>query len=92
MPTLPAVGEFWMIRLPAKEASIAELIEALVPAARIEIRLTSARPIISAAAVTAVRPGWRIVLSRARRAVMPRQASGRARARASATTMRSRPP
>ena len=86
MPVLPVVAEFWTIRLPAKEASIAWLIEAFVPAARIEIRLTSARPIISAAAVTAVRPGWRIVLSRARRAVMPRQASGLASRCARPTT------
>src|SRR3954463_4379106 len=58
------------------------------PAAKIDTNVTSATPTISAAAVTAVRPGWRIVFSRARRPVMPRvlsngrpmtEASGRTR-------------
>src|SRR3954454_6375890 len=60
----------------------------LTPAAKIDTNVTSATPTISAAAVTAVRPGWRIVFSRARRPVMPRvlsngrpmtEASGRTR-------------
>src|SRR3954452_4553782 len=45
------------------------------PAAKIDTNATSATPTISAAAVTAVRPGWRIVFSRARRPVMPRKRS-----------------
>ncbi len=46
-------------------ASIAPLMVALAPAAKIEAKVTSATPIISAAAVTAVRPGWRTEFSRA---------------------------
>ena len=34
-------------------------------------KVTSARPIISAAAVDAVRPGWRTAFSRARRPAAP---------------------
>ena len=37
----------------------------VAPAAKIEAKVTSATPIMSAAAVTAVRPGWRTVFSRA---------------------------
>ena len=49
--------------------------DALTPAARIETKVTSARPIISAAAVTAVRLGLRIAFSRASRPATPRSRS-----------------
>ena len=45
--------------------STAWLIVALAPAAKIDTNATSVTPIISAAAVTAVRPGWRTEFSRA---------------------------
>src|SRR5436309_5758286 len=41
-------------------------------AAKIDANATRATPTISAAAVAAVRPGWRIAFSRARRPVIPR--------------------
>ena len=48
------------------------------PAAKIVTKTTSARPIISADAVTAVRCGWRAAFSRARRPVRPwMRSSGR---------------
>src|SRR5579863_7826152 len=86
MPWLPAVELSVTIRFPANDASIALLIDALVPAASTAISVTRARPIISEVAVTAVRPGWRTVLSRANRAVIPRQLTRPARARATPTT------
>ena len=43
--------------------------------AKTDAKVTSATPIISAAAVTAVRPGWRTVFSRAMRPVTPRKRS-----------------
>src|SRR3954462_13426891 len=55
-----------------KLSSTALAIVVFTPAAKIDTNATSATPTISAAAVTAVRPGWRIVFSRARRPVMPR--------------------
>ena len=50
---------------------MAPLMVAFAPAAKIEAKVTSATPIMSAAAVTAVRPGWRTEFSRASRPVMP---------------------
>ena len=50
---------------------MAPLIVAFAPAAKIEAKVTSATPIMSAAAVTAVRPGWRTEFSRASWPVMP---------------------
>ena len=41
-------------------------------AAKIDANATSATPTMSAAAVAAVRPGWRMAFSRARRPVIPR--------------------
>ena len=56
-------------------SSTALAIVSLAPAAKIDTNVTSATPTISAAAVTAVRPGWRTVFSRAMRPVMPRKRS-----------------
>ena len=50
---------------------MAPLMVAFAPAAKIEAKVTSATPIMSAAAVTAVRPGWRTEFSRASWPVMP---------------------
>ena len=50
---------------PRKLASIVLLMPALSPAANTATNVTSASPIISAAAVTAVRPGLRMAFSRA---------------------------
>ena len=50
---------------------MAPLMVAFAPAAKIDANVTSATPIMSAAAVTAVRPGWRTEFSRASRPVMP---------------------
>ena len=49
--------------------------DALMPAANTVTKTTTARPIISAPAVTAVRPGLRTVFSRASRPVRPRSLS-----------------
>ena len=74
-------------------------IDALTPAARMETKVTSASPIISAAAVTAVRLGLRIAFSRASRPATPRNRSsgsptapairGTSRGLSSATAMNS---
>ena len=57
------------------------------PAAKIVTNTTSARPTISAAAVTAVRCGWRIAFSRASTPVTPwKRASGAPIPRASGWT------
>jgi hypothetical protein len=56
-----------MIRSPANVLPIAWSIVALVPSASTATNVTSARPTVSAAAVTIVRPGWRIAFSRASR-------------------------
>ena len=57
------------------------------PAAKIVTSTTSARPTISAAAVTAVRCGWRIAFSRASTPVRPwKRASGAPSTRASGRT------
>ncbi len=53
-------------------------IVSFAPAAKIDAKVTSATPTISAAAVTAVRPGWRTLFSRARRPVMPQALERRA--------------
>ena len=79
---------FSMIRLPAKERLTALSIVAFVPAASTDTNATSAIPIVSAAAVTIVRPGWRMAFSRASRPVMPRQMTSTPIARASAGTTR----
>ena len=50
-------------------------IDALTPAARMDTNVTRASPIISAAAVTAVRLGLRSAFSRASRPATPRSRS-----------------
>ena len=60
-------SEFWMIRPPAKFSSTTWATVLLIPAAKTVTKATSARPIISAAAVIAVRLGLRCAFSRARR-------------------------
>ncbi len=85
--SLPAC-EFSTIRSPAKERLTARSIVAFVPSASTATNVTSARPTVSAAAVTIVRPGWRIAFSRARRPVTPRQLTSTPIARASAGTTR----
>ena len=62
--------------------------ETLVLEAAMETNVTRARPIIRAAAVTAVRPGWRRVFSRASFPVMPRHVTSTPIARARAGTKR----
>ena len=52
---------------PASVRSIRSSTEARSPLANTVTKTTSARPIISAAEVTAVRPGWRVEFSRASR-------------------------
>ena len=80
---------FWRTTSPWKLRSIALPIEALIPAANTVTKTTTARPIISAAAVTAVRPGLRTAFSRARRPVMPRSfSSGQPATEASGRTSR----
>ena len=76
-----------MTRLEWKVWSIASFTEPRVPAAKIVTNVTRARPIISAAAVTAVRPGLRMAFSRARRPVSPvSRSSGRPTTEASGRT------
>ena len=58
------------------------------PAAKIAEKVTSATPIMSAAAVAAVRPGWRTLFSRASRPVTPRRANGAPMTEASGRTSR----
>ena len=79
---------FWITSSPWKLRSTAEAIDPLIPAAKIVTKVTRASPIISAAAVAAVRPGRRWEFSRASRPVSPRsfssgtpvtEASGRTR-------------
>ena len=68
-PAAGGIGEnpspFCSRKSPRKFWSIVLLMPALSPAANTATKVTSARPIIKAAAVTAVRPGLRIVFSRA---------------------------
>jgi hypothetical protein len=59
------------VRSPAKARSTDRSIDPRKPAAKIVTNVTSARPIMSAAAVAAVRPGLRVAFSRARRPGMP---------------------
>ncbi len=74
---------------PWKLSSTAEEIEPLIPAAKTVTKATTARPIISAAAVTAVRAGLRWVFSRARRPVSRRKrSSGSPTSEASGRTSR----
>ena len=58
---------FWITSPPAKFSSTTWATELFSPAAKTVTKVTSARPIISAAAVTAVRLGLRWAFSRARR-------------------------
>ena len=60
---------FWITIPPAKFSSTTWATELLSPAAKTVTKATRARPIIRAAAVTAVRPGLRCAFSRARRPV-----------------------
>ena len=79
----------WRITSPRKLSSIVFAIDELMPAANTVTNTTSASPIISAAAVVAVRPGLRMAFSRARRPVMPRRRSiGRPVTEASGRTSR----
>ena len=84
------VNPSWLttMRLPAGNVPSTERsIEPRRPAAKIATNATSATPIMSAAAVTAVRPGLRSVFSRARRPVIPKTAcSGRPTSAASGRT------
>ena len=68
-------SEFCRTRSPWKLRSIALPTEALMPAANTVTNTTTASPIISAPAVTAVRPGLRTEFSRASRPVIPRSFS-----------------
>ena len=65
---------FWITRPPAKFSSTTWATELFSPAAKTVTKATRARPIISAAAVTAVRLGLRCAFSRARRPVSRRSA------------------
>ena len=74
---------------PWKLRSIALPTDALMPAAKTVTNTTTASPIISAPAVTAVRPGLRTAFSRARRPVRPlRRSSGQPITDASGRTRR----
>ena len=66
---------FWTTNCAWISSSIASPTEPLIPAAKIATKVTSARPIIRAAAVDAVRPGLRRAFSRASRPVTPRRRS-----------------
>ena len=66
---------FWMIRPPLKFSSTTVATVLFSPAAKTVTKATRARPIISAAAVTAVRLGLRWAFSRARRPVRRRARS-----------------
>ncbi len=92
-PAPGLIGEkpsvFWRTMSPWKLRSIALPTEALIPAANVVTNTTTARPIISAPAVTAVRPGLRTVFSRASRPVRPRSfSSGQPQSEASGRTSR----
>ena len=67
----PGIGEkpslFWITRPPAKFSSTTWATELFSPAAKTVTKVTTIRPIISAAAVTAVRLGLRWAFSRERR-------------------------
>ena len=65
----------WRIRSPWTTRSMAPVNDSLSPAAKIATKVTSPTPIISAAAVAAVRAGLRVALARARRPVVPAAAS-----------------
>ena len=66
---------FWATKSPRRPRSTALAIVSRAPAAKIDAKLTRVTPIISAAAVAAVRPGWRTLFSRARRPVIPKARS-----------------
>ena len=66
---------FWTSSSPWKLLSIASAIDALRPAAKMVTNETRASPIIRAAAVAAVRDGFRWEFSRASRPVSPRSLS-----------------
>ena len=80
---------FWMIRPPAKFSSTTWATVLFSPAAKTVTKATRATPIISAAAVTAVRLGLRWAFSRARRPVRRRsRSSGQPATTASGGTRR----
>ena len=80
---------FWITSSPWKLSSTAVAIELLIPAAKTVTKTTTASPIISAAAVTAVLDGLRWVFSRASRPVSRRSSSrGRPATEASGRTRR----
>ena len=84
---LPLVWEFSTIRLPAKERLDGLVDRGLRPGREHRHERDQREPDVSAAAVTIVRPGWRIEFSRARRPVMPRHSPAcRPRARGAGTT------
>ena len=82
------------IRSPCRVRSIAPVNESLRPAAKMATKATSPTPIMSAAAVAAVRAVLRVALARARWPVVPARASiGAPMKRASGRTMkRASPP
>ena len=88
MPCSLPCWEFSTIRLPANERETASSIVAFVPSASTATNVTSAMPIVSAAAVIIVLAGWRMVFSSARRPVIPRHVTSTPSARASAGTTR----
>ena len=80
---------FWITRPPAKFSSTTWATELFSPAAKTVTKVTRARPIINAAAVTAVRLGLRCAFSRARRPISRRRrSSGQPDTAASAGTRR----
>ena len=66
---------FWTTACPSSRVSMTSSTVPLAPAAKIDANATSATPTMSAAEVTAVRPGWRTVFSRAKRPVTPKMRS-----------------
>ena len=80
---------FCRITSPWKLRSIVLATDFVMPAANTVTKTTTARPIISAAAVVAVRPGLRTAFSRASRPVRPRRrSSGQPASEASGLTSR----
>ena len=92
-PTAAGIGEkpsSWRTAmLPASVRSIRSSIEERRPLANTVTKTTSASPIISAAEVTAVRPGWRVEFSRASRPTsLVERSMGTAMKRAAGRTKR----
>ena len=74
LTTFAGIGrnvELCITTLPRSDPSTAERKPSLSPCAKTLTKTTSPRPIISAAAVRAVRAGFRIAFSRASRPVVP---------------------